>query len=196
MAADERVALGFRAHSGWAVVVAVAGSLDRPVVLDRRRIEIAGASVPRQPYHAAAEMEPEKAEEFLRRCREECAPVTTAAIRALLEARTVVAAGILFAAGRALPELPAILRSHALIHTAEGEFYREALMRACGACSLPVVRVKEREVWATEDLQRRINALGKTLGPPWRQDEKLAAMAGWTALGSVIKPVIACPMQP
>ena len=142
MATDERVALGFRAHSGWAVAVAVAGSLDRPVVLDRRRIEIAGAGVPRQPYHAAAELEPEKAEEFLRRCREKCAPVTTAAVGALMEGKAVVAAGILFAAGQALPDLPAILRSHALIHTAEGEFYREVLMRACEACSLPVMRVR------------------------------------------------------
>ncbi len=183
MAADDGVALGFRAHSGWAVVVAVTGSLDRPVVLDRRRIEIAGPSVPPQPYHAAAEMEPEKAEEFLRRCREECAPVTTAAVSALKEGKAVVTAGILFAAGRALPDLAAILRSHALIHTAEGEFYREVLTRACEACSLPVTKVKERDAWAAEDVQRRINALGKTLGPPWRQDQKLAAMAGWIALG-------------
>ena len=116
MAADDGVALGFRAHSGWAVVVAVAGSLDRPVVLDRRRIEIAGATVPRQPYHAAAGMELEKAEAFLRGCREECVPLATAAIGTLAEERAVVAAGILFAAGRALPDLPAILRSHALIH--------------------------------------------------------------------------------
>jgi hypothetical protein len=38
---SEPAALGFRTHSGWTVVVAVAGSLRRPVVLEGRRIETA-----------------------------------------------------------------------------------------------------------------------------------------------------------
>jgi hypothetical protein len=87
--------------------------------------------------------------------------------------------------------LAATLRSHALIHTAEGEFFREVLVRACEHCSLPVTKVKEREVWerATRvfrfppaDLQERIAGLGRSLGPPWRQDEKLASLAAWIAL--------------
>ena len=50
------VALGFRAHSGWAALVAVAGSPRpacppiEPLVIDRRRIELARAGVPVQPY--------------------------------------------------------------------------------------------------------------------------------------------------
>ena len=32
------------------------------------------------------------------------------------------------------------------------------------------------------DLQQLIDGLGKSLGPPWRQDEKLASMAAWIAL--------------
>jgi len=59
----------------------------------------------------------------------------------------VVGAGIVLASGRPLPDLAAILRSHALIHTAEGEFFREAMVRASEHCSLPVTRVKEREIW-------------------------------------------------
>jgi hypothetical protein len=103
----------------------------------------------------------------------------------------VVGAGILFASGRSLPELAAILRSHALIHTAEGEFFREVLVRASEDCLLPVTKVKEREIWdrgtvlfglASADLQERIGALGRTVGPPWRQDEKLASLAAWIAL--------------
>jgi hypothetical protein len=77
------------------------------------------------------------------------------------------------------------------MHTAEGEFFREVLVGAAEQCALPVTRVKEREIWdrATSlfrlpvaDLQARIDALGKTLGPPWRQDEKLASLAAWIAL--------------
>src|SRR5579885_2276053 len=53
-----RIALGVRAHSGWAALVAVAGSVDQPRLLDRRRILIADPDMPgsKQPYHAAAEL--------------------------------------------------------------------------------------------------------------------------------------------
>ena len=103
----------------------------------------------------------------------------------------VVGAGILFASGRPLPELAKILRAHPLIHTAEGEFFREALACASENCSLAVVRVKEREAWergavafgiTSADLHRRMGELGRSLGPPWRADEKLAALAAWLAL--------------
>ena len=47
--------VGFRCHSGWAVMVAVAGSERRPVLLDRRRVELVCGPQPRQPYHAVAE---------------------------------------------------------------------------------------------------------------------------------------------
>jgi hypothetical protein len=90
-----------------------------------------------------------------------------------------------------LPDLAAILRSHALIHTAEGEFFRDVLVHASEHCSLPVTKIKEREIWergskilgrSSADLQQQINGLGKSLGPPWRQDEKLASMAALIAL--------------
>jgi hypothetical protein len=35
---------------------------------------------------------------------------------------------------------------------------------------------------SAEVFQARITALGKTLGPPWRADEKLATAAGCVAL--------------
>ena len=41
-----RTALGFRAHSGWAALVAIAGTVDAPRVLERRRIAIADPELP------------------------------------------------------------------------------------------------------------------------------------------------------
>src|SRR5262245_6710510 len=63
-------ALGFRAHSGWAALVAVAGPVPSPVVIDRRRIELVDARDPhgKQPYHAAAELELKAAEKLIRTC--------------------------------------------------------------------------------------------------------------------------------
>src|ERR1039457_3515040 len=65
-------ALGFRVHSGWAVVVSVSGPLTSPVVTERRRIEFAAPEVAgsKQPYHAAQQLGLKEAEQFLLRCRE------------------------------------------------------------------------------------------------------------------------------
>jgi len=194
----ERAALGFRAHSGWSCVVALAGSARRPSVLDRRRMETADAAIrgSKQPYHAAERLDAEGAETLIQTCRDSSARLAAGGVSDLVARLTenghrVIGSGILFASGRPLPDLAIILQSHALIHTAEGEFYRQILVEASEHCSLPVTRVREREVWdrgaavlrlGLEDLQRRIGELGRSLGPPWREDEKLASLAAWIAL--------------
>jgi len=197
---SETAALGFRAHSGWTVAVAVAGSLSKPEVLERRRIETADAAIPgsKQPYHAAERLDIRKAETLIRECRDSSTLLATTSVSAMVaritgQGHRVVATGILFASGRPLPDLAATLHSHALIHTAEGEFFREVLVRASEQCSLVVTRVKEREAWErgaalfrldSADLQQQITELGRSLGPPWRQDEKLASLAAWIALAA------------
>lgn len=197
---NEAVALGFRAHSGWTIMVAVAGSLRKPVVLERRRIVTADAAIPgsKQPYHAAERLDVQKAETLIRLSRDSSTLLATGAVSAVVarlaqKGHRVIGTGILFASGRPLPDLATTLQSHALLHTAEGEFFREVLLRASEHCSLPVTRVKEREVWArgaalfrldAADLQQQITELGRSLGPPWRQDEKLASLAAWIALAA------------
>ena len=184
------VGLGFRTHSGWTSAVAVAGSPAKPVVLVRRRLELASPDAgAKQPYHAAEPLEFADAAALIQRCRDSSMSLAEAGLSALLAQlaardHRVVGAGIVFASGRELPDLAGILKSHALIHTAEGEFFRDVLVRACERRSLPVTRIKERDArdrdakaWA------QIDGLGKSLGPPWRQDEKLASLAAWTALG-------------
>jgi hypothetical protein len=105
----------------------------------------------------------------------------------------IVGCGYLLSSARALPALEGILASHPLIHTAEGEFYRNALSDASAHHKLPVTKIKEREIYsvasekfgiAEQELQQRVNELGKVLGPPWRQDEKLATVVGLIALTS------------
>jgi hypothetical protein len=176
-----KASLGFRAHSGWAAVVAVSGG----AAVDRSRIElcdclIAGSA---QPYHAAAGMRLNEAEAYLERCAGISTAMAEAAVQKLiagLAARRyrVVRGSILLGSGRPLGSLAATLASHPLIHTAEGEFYRDAIRQACRRCGLPVLGIKER------DLCPRISEvvdLGKMLGPPWRQDEKLCCLAALSA---------------
>ncbi len=77
------------------------------------------------------------------------------------------------------------------MHAAEGNLFRDALIRASEACGVPVVAVKEGELYAwaatelgipAEELPHIAGELGRALGPPWRRDEKLAALVGWMAL--------------
>jgi hypothetical protein len=193
----KRAALGFRAHSGWATAVAVAGPVNAPVVLDRRRIEIADPDPDaRQPYHAAEGLELADAERLVRRCTDTSARLARDAVGAMIaelrsDGRAVVACGLLQGSGRPLPGLVGILASHALIHTAEGQMFRDVLAAAGRHHRLPVIGLAERDVTArcaetlklsTDQLTKRLGEMGRALGPPWRQDEKLATLAAMLAL--------------
>lgn len=194
----KHAALGFRVHSGWTSLVAVALEGKAPLVLARQRPHLVEtfSYTFRQPYHTAEKMPLEDARAFIARVRAEARRL---ALRAIRDAEANVKqqgyklnrSALLLAAGRELPELEKILASHAMIHTADGELFREALLHASGECKLKVMRVKERELLARassclkakeNELTRRVTELGKALGPPWSQDEKLAALAAWVSL--------------
>jgi hypothetical protein len=193
-------AIGWRAHSGWAALVAVAGPLAAPVVVERRRVELVERTAPgaAQPYHAARDLPPAEAERFVGRCRDASLSLARQATAATAEALRrggfrLAACGLLQSSARPLPAFAAVLASHALVHTAEGELFRDVLAVAAGEHGLAVLRVKEREILdrcaaglgvAAGDLERRLAELGRALGPPWRQDEKLATLVAWLALSS------------
>jgi hypothetical protein len=92
-----------------------------------------------------------------------------------------------------LPPLEKILAAHPLIHTAEGEFFREAFSQACVSLDLPVTGFRERsleEIVQTTfgkgapQLDKQISRFGRALGPPWTMDQKLAAMAALVVLAN------------
>ena len=184
-----RTALGFRAHSGWAAMVAVAGTIDAPRVLERRRIVIADPEIPgsKQPYHAAAELPFPKAEPLVRKAIHSSRALALEAMSATVMAlrsqgHEVVGCGVVLGSGKALPGLEGILASHALIHTAEGEMFRDVLVWAAQECRLPITGVREKVLDGTS--LQRIGSLGKLIGPPWTQDQKYATVAALMALAS------------
>jgi hypothetical protein len=138
------------------------------------------------------------AEALIRSCRQSSSKLAADAVAALAaglyrEGYPIAARGILASSAAPLPDLAAILKSHALIHTAEGEFFRDVLVRACEALSFPVVRIQEKEAWRRgaalygahpDTLLHHVGSLGRALGPPWTQDEKLASLAAWVALAA------------
>ena len=185
-----RAAIGLRVHSGWAALVTVAGSPQHPTVLHRRRIELADPSIKGsvQPYHAAKVLALEKAQDFLDRCAKASEAMAKVALSQAIREHAVAACGILTGSGRPGGTLETILRSHAAIHSAEGEFFRAAIVRAASACGLPCRKIREKELLETAhntflvDVTACVDGMRKMLGTPWRQDEKFAAIAGWLAL--------------
>jgi len=168
-------------------MVVAAGTIHAPRVLERRRIIIADPEIPgsKQPYHAAAALPFSQAEPLVRKAIESSRALgleaLSAAVRALRsQGYEVAACGIVLGSGKALPDMQAILASHALIHTAEGEMFRGALVWAAQECRLPVSGVREKSLDAKSLM--RVGSLGKLIGPPWTQDQKYATLAALMAL--------------
>lgn len=148
----------------------------------------------KQPYHEAEAMPFDEATAHIEGCATATAAAAEKSLRdaiAKISEYDLNGACILAASGRRLPDVATILRSHALIHAAEGEFFRSAIRQACQCCGLAHTQVKENDVWREasrvlgrdeNDLRRVVDALGKGMGPPWQQDQKLAAIAAWLTL--------------
>jgi len=193
-------ALGFKLHTGWAVLVAVAGSSAKLEILLRRRIELlpSGDAIPRFMYHHAAEIPLtqatrliQQAEVAVRRAANLGVSETLDHLRAL--GATVKAAGIASASKPVPTDLATLLRSHPMIHTAEAALFQRALVSACEKCGLAIASARERQIWAqaakgsgsTEALLRkRVEDLRKSVGAPWGSDQKTATAYALFALAS------------
>lgn len=178
--------------------MAVTGKPGTVEVIDRKRIVVTDEKIPgaKQPYHFAKTLGLSEAEKHLAKCARVSERLALAAVRDLvgeLKSRDsrVVGAAVLLASGRPLPPLAEILASHALIHTAEGEFFRRVLWEGCERLEIRVTRIRERELEEKSEaqfgkratqLRRKIANLGKTLGPPRTQDQKTAVLAAWMVL--------------
>lgn len=191
-------AIGIRTHSGWAVIVVVSIENGAEHVLERRRIEIIDAAVPgtAQPFHFAERLDIDAAQKHLKSCAETSGRLALKGIGQIAQAVRerqfqVRAAALLLSSGRPLPDLIKILASHALIHTAEGEFFRQAFRTACEELKIPMIGIPERDLekhataalgTKARSISHRLGQLGRTLGPPWTQDQKSAALAAVIAL--------------
>lgn len=176
----------------------VSGARGAEEVVDRRRVTIIDPGIKGavQPYHFAKELELSLAEQHVARCASASGSLALAAVRELVEhlkrhGYQLVNSCVLLSSGRQLPEFARILASHALIHTAEGEFFREAFRAAITQSGIPVTGIRERDLagqaelkWGKEagKLQQRVAAMGRSLGPPWTTDQKNAALGALLVL--------------
>jgi len=193
-------ALGFQMHSGWGVLVAVAGDADALEIIDRKRITVMDAAMrgAKQPYHHAATLQLHESERHIENCAAVSERMAVAAIELVIEELNireyrVDRCAVLLGAGRPLPPLTKILAAHPLIHTAEGEFFRNAIRKACERLQIPIEAIRERDLedranavfrGSVNRVQQRISTAGRSLGPPWTRDHKFAALAAMIALSA------------
>ncbi len=199
--ATRHAVIGAAVHSGWAAIVALGDRPSDPQLLLRSRIEMvdehdAGA---KQPYHTVESMELESARQRLD------AYTASAQSKAGFALDTVLrnlgergyrlgALGVLDSSGRTGDGLAAILASHALIHTADGNHFRNALAASAQARGWQVLRLNAKTLedharahlaLPQEGIDRTLASFGHQVGAPWGADQKKAALLAWTLLQPV-----------
>jgi hypothetical protein len=184
--------VGFATHSGWAIAVTAgtdnAGQLR---VVDRRRVALVDDDLPRQAYHAAAELDATAGEELVARVEASIVARAGAALREILHAcgdASVQGIGVV-GEPRPIPAVAEVLASHARMHACEGEQYRRGIVEAANDLGVAVMRIGPIELsrlgrvlrWDADRTQRELAAVRAQLGPPWQADHKQAALAALAA---------------
>lgn len=174
-----RTAIGFKAHTGWAAAVVISESRGEVSVLAKDRIRMLDGFEQAAVYHRAREqhLSPEQARSIIE------AAFAEALSRAEREIRRLIAdpdcAGILAGSAGPPPPLEAIIRSHPLVHAAEGEMYRQVLARACESLGLRPLRVPSKEL---PEMPAALAAAGAASGKPWGVEQRECALVAWLAL--------------
>jgi hypothetical protein len=192
-------AIGIRVHSGWGALVAISGKTGAEEVIHRQRVKIIdpGSAGAAQPYHYSRGLKLPQAEQHIARCSAASGHAARTAISKIVKQLSkrgyrVTGSAVLLGSGRPLPALEKILASHPMIHTAEGEFFRQAFREALEKLGIRVSGIVEhdledraREILgrAAPQVQKRIAGLRRVVGPPWTQDEKKAMLAAAVVLG-------------
>jgi hypothetical protein len=178
--------IGFRLHTGWAMLVAVDAGEEGLRVLHRCRVELLPPGRGRFVYHEAAELPLPDAERLIESVRRIASDTARTAIRSAITNLEVTGACIATGSASVRDDLVAILRTHPRIHAAEGALYAGVIASACEHSGIPLITVRERDVWSRAsvdagmsevDLRAGIEAVRKALGPPWTVDHKIATAA-------------------
>jgi hypothetical protein len=192
-----RVAIGLKARTGRAILVALGGDVREPRLVERSQMKLLpdGAFA---PYHAAEALEPAQARESVRRDIESAHRLAASGIREA--AQRIAQAGhdlcggaVLVGAGMPQWSTDEILAVHVRMHQAEGVLFRDVLVagvRDCGLASTTLPDKSALEEAATRlalsraRLDELLALLGRSAGPPWGKDQKEAAAAALVALAN------------
>jgi hypothetical protein len=188
-------AIGFKAKTGRAIAVVLRGPADSPQFVRRIELLLSDPRVPAtcQPYHEVMELPWNQSQIKVKPLVRKIERVAASALRELIgelqsDGVRVIRVGIAGAADR---DLSRIGNPHIRAHAAEGVLFRQVLESAAKANGLAKRVFTERglEAQAASTLQctiAKLNAsltsLGRSAGPPWRAEQRVAATAAWLAL--------------
>jgi hypothetical protein len=147
-------------------------------------------------YHKAQELPLARAEALIHSSADRFERLAREALAAIVsklraDGHEPVATAMVGDRAKVLPPLESILKSHPLVHAAEGELYRHALLRATEACRIPACLLPAGKLSALAattlgvspaNLAAQLAAIGKASGRPWAKDQKEATLAAWIAL--------------
>jgi hypothetical protein len=189
--------LGFRVKSGWAAVVVLTDTADSLQLSDVSRIDLCDPRLPetRQPYHAAMgklETDSTKVNQRERVVRR----VSHQALTTLLKGYRQNGFRIMRAAIVVGSQIdPAnIANPHIRAHALEGRLFRSVVTEILQDHEIRTEVLLERDAYpsvaarlkqSSDDVKRVIQDLGRSVpakGPPWRAEQKLAALAALFAL--------------
>jgi hypothetical protein len=182
--------IGVSDHGGWAVLVTAASD---GTLLDRRRIELLDAGLPKLPHHHDCQGLPlDEAVELVERVRVSAERHAVLA----LDAVTMAVPRILGVALRERPRLPPTIagriKDYRAQNVADWVMYRNAVAFAAEARGWPVHWYDAKSVWGAasqalrvENLDAHFLQVRKTVGPPWDRDHKLAMAAAIVAASAL-----------
>jgi hypothetical protein len=199
MKASNLVAIGLRAKTGRAIAVALGGSSESPIVLLKTEIKLVDPKDPAtgQPYHEVLELPFAQWERAVSKSAKAIARVATKTLATLIkelqaEGHKVAGAGVVGALDR---DLARIGNPHIRAHAAEGVLFRRVLEMGAETNGLKWQAFSDREFDGAaamrlgakySTIKQSLDNLRQSVSPPWRTDEKQAAMAAWIVLHSSV----------
>jgi hypothetical protein len=185
--------IGLRVKSGWAAAVLLTGPASRLRVSDRRRIELSDPAVPEsyQPYHnGTGTARTDQA--VIARLTARVRSCTLRSLSALLAEYRGAGhrVGVVRLVVGSVVDPMSVGHPHIRAHASEGRQFRTALEGAARGRRLPVIVVRERDLYA--ELGRAlgrapgiaksaVSRLGEDLEGSWRAEHKAAAAVAWLA---------------
>jgi hypothetical protein len=164
-------------------------------VLKRAELTLTVPAAPAtsQPYHEVMDLPWEQAQVAVRKTATLIERAASKSLRRLVqevqsEGFNVSGVGIVGAGNRNLEKIGS---THIRAHAAEGVLFRKVLETAAELNGLASRAFDERGIEQSaaselglevEKLRGQLAEMGRAAGPPWRADEKAAAMAAWLAL--------------
>lgn len=195
MASANIATIGLKAKTGRAIAVVLRGPADSPQLVKRIELILTDPRIPAtfQPYHEVMDLpwneSQVKVKPFIRAIEKVAAKALSDLIRDLQsEGLKVGGIGI---AGTADRDLAKLGNYHIRAHAAEGLLFRQVLEFAAKANRLPHRSFIEKSLqtqaaselgFTVAKLNSYLTSLGRSIGPPWRMDQRIAATAAWLTL--------------